>query len=73
MNFIEALFRALITIVLIALCFFLCEWVFAAIGLSLPAMVIVCLKILLILIGLLILIRLFWPWLSNFKMFPDRP
>ena len=58
----------------IALAFFLCLWVFAQLGITLPGMVLVILKVIFVLIAILILVRLFAPALSGYTWFPGpRP
>ena len=56
---VEALFRFLITLVLLALFFFLAIWVLGELGIIIPAMVMVCLKVLAVLIVLLVAWRFF--------------
>lgn len=57
--------RALITLCVIALCFFLVIWVLGAIGIVLPAIVIKILGVILVLVAILILIKLFQPWIGR--------
>ena len=63
---VTAIFRFLITLVVIALLFFLCVWVFAQLGIIIPAMVMKCLYILAVLIVLLMAWQFFGgyigPW-----------
>jgi hypothetical protein len=70
MGFFEALIRALIYLCVIALCFFLSLWVLGELGIMLPAMVITILKVIFILVAILILVRLFAPFVTNVKLFP---
>ena len=70
MGFFEALIRALIYLCFIALAFFLCLWVLGSLGVALPAMVIVILKVIFVLVAILVLVRLFMPFVSGFKWFP---
>jgi hypothetical protein len=72
MGFFEALIRALIYLCCIALCFFLCVWVLGELGIALPAMVIVILKVIFVLIAILILVRLFAPFVTGFNFFPPK-
>ena len=72
MGIFEALIRALIYLCVVALCFFLCLWVLAELGVMLPGMVITILKVIFVLIAILILVRLFAPALSGFAFFPPR-
>ncbi|HUD11674.1 MAG TPA: hypothetical protein VMS08_04655 [Candidatus Saccharimonadia bacterium] len=62
---VESLFRFLITLVLLALLFFLTIWVLGELGIIIPAMVMVCLKILAVLIVLLIAWRFFGGYLGS--------
>lgn len=73
MGFFEALVRALIYICFIALAFFLCLWVLGSLGLMLPGMVITILKVIFVLVAILILARLFSPFLSGYTWFPQNP
>ena len=72
MSILESLIRALIYLCCIALGFFLCLWVLAELGVALPAMVLVILKVIFVLIAILILVRLFMPALTGFNWFPPR-
>jgi hypothetical protein len=64
MGFFEAVIRALLTICACALVFYLVVWVLAVIGLALPVMVEKILVVIMVLVAILILARLFYPWLS---------
>ena len=72
MGLLETVIRALIYLCVIALCFFLCVWVLGVLGVALPYMVVTILKVIFVLIAILILVRLFYPVLSGFSLFPDR-
>jgi hypothetical protein len=72
MGFFEALIRTLIYLCVIALCFFLVIWVLAEIGIALPAIVITILKVIFVLIAILVLVRLLWPFVSGYNWFPPR-
>jgi hypothetical protein len=72
MGFFEALVRALIYICFIALAFFLCLWVLGSLGLAIPSMVVAILKVIFVLVAILILARLFAPFLSGYVWFPPR-
>ncbi len=72
MGFFEALIRALIYLCLVALAFFLCVWVLATIGLALPPIVISILKVIFVLVAILVLVRLLWPFASGWTVFPPR-
>jgi hypothetical protein len=63
---VETIFRFLITIVVIALLFFLCIWVFGTIGIMIPPMVEKMLYVLAVLIVLLIAWRFFGGYLGGF-------
>lgn len=72
MGILDAVIRALLYICCIALAFFLTVWVLSALGLSLPPMVLVILKIMFVLVCILVLLRLFWPVFSTYQWFPTR-
>ena len=72
MGFFEALIRALIYLCLVALAFFLTVWVLGMIGLALPGIVITILKVIFVLIAILVLVRLLWPFAAGFALFPPR-
>lgn len=72
MGIVEAVIRALLYLCAIALVFFLCLWVLASLGVALPVMVITILKIMFVLVAILVLVRLFWPIVSNANWFPPR-
>jgi hypothetical protein len=62
---VTQIFRFLITLVVIALMFFLIVWVLGELGIVIPAMVMVCLKILAVLIVLLIAWQFFGGYLTG--------
>jgi len=68
-----ALIRALIYLCVIALCFFLVLWVLGELGIMLPAMVIVILKVIFVLIALLVLYQLLWPLMAGYDWWGRRP
>lgn len=72
MSFFEALIRALIYICFMVLAFYLCIWVLGALGLAVPYMVLNVIKVILVLVAVLILFRLFSPWVTGFTLFPSR-
>lgn len=72
MGLFEAIIRALIYICFIALAYFLCIWVLGAIGLMIPHQVAIILGVILVLIAILILARLFYPFFSGYAWFPPR-
>lgn len=72
MPFIETVIRALLYICGLALVFFLVIWVLGSIGLALPFMVERILLIMFVLIAILVLVRLFYPMLSGFRLFPPK-
>jgi hypothetical protein len=73
MGFFEAMIRALLYLCGLALAFYLVLWVLGAIGLPLPFMVERILGVMFVLIAILILARLFYPWMSKVRLFPPRP
>ncbi len=72
MSFFEAVIRALLYICGLALLFFLCVWVLGVIGLTLPVMVERIILVMFVLVAILILGRLFYPWISSATLFPPR-
>ena len=62
---VEAVIRALITIAVIVLCYFLIIWALAEVGLAIPAMVAHIILVILVLICILILWRLLSPHIGN--------
>ncbi len=72
MTIFERVIRALIYLCVLALCFFLIVYVLAAIGFPLPHPVLLILRVIFILIGLLVLVRLFigTAWPPNWRFFP---
>ncbi len=64
MPFFEAVIRALLIICAFVLLFFLVTWCLSAIGLAIPIMVEKVLIVMMILIAILILARLFYPWIT---------
>jgi hypothetical protein len=53
--------RALIYLCCVALLFYLCLWVIATLGIPLPGMVIVILKVIFVLVAILVLYQIFAP------------
>lgn len=72
MGILEAVIRALIYLCFVALAFFLILWVLATLGIALPAMVVTILKVVFILVAILVLVRLFYPYASSWTIFPPR-
>jgi hypothetical protein len=70
---VEAVIRALIYICVIVLLFFLIVWVLATIGVHVPPMVLTILQVILALICVLILWRLFAPWVSGVSLWGPGP
>ena len=70
MTFFEAIVRALLTIALLALGFYLIVWVLGAIGLAIPPMVENILLVILVLIAILYIVRILWPHISNSNLWP---
>ena len=73
MGFFEAVIRALLYLCGLALLFFLVLWVLGAIGLALPFMVERIITVMFVLVAILVLARLFYPWMSGVRLFPPRP
>jgi hypothetical protein len=72
MGFFEALIRALLYLCVLAICFFLTLWVLGAIGIAIPAIVVTILKVMFVLIAILILVRLLWPFAAGITLWPSR-
>jgi hypothetical protein len=72
MGLFEAVIRALLYICVLMLVFFLSVWCLGAIGLTLPLMVERIILVMFILVAVLILARLFYPWFSSAPWFPPR-
>jgi len=72
MSFFEAVIRALLYICAAALVFFLVVWVLQSIGFALPLMVERILIVMFVLVIILVLARLFYPWMEGIKLFPSR-
>ena len=62
---VESIIRALIYICAIVLCYFLILWVLGEIGIAIPAMVAHIILVILVLVCVLILWRLFRPYIGN--------
>lgn len=67
MSIIERVIRALLYLCALALCFYLVLYVLAAIGIALPVMVITILKVMFVLVAILVLVRLFYPMITEAK------
>ncbi len=63
---VEAVVKALIALCLIVLCVFLALWVFAQLGIVLPAMVINILWVIVVLVCILVVYRLLKPVIGGF-------
>lgn len=72
MGFFEALVRALIYILFMALAFYLCIWVLGVVGFVLPPMIEKILIAIFVLVAILILARLFYPFMEGYTWFPPR-
>ena len=70
---VEAVIRALIAIGILALCVVLIVWALGEFGIVIPAMVQHIILVIIILIAILILARMFWPFLGGASWFPPRP
>ena len=65
--------RALIYLCFLVLAFYLIVWVLQAIGLALPAMVIHIIGIIFVLVAILVLYQLFWPYFATYSLWGRRP
>ena len=72
MGLFEAVIRALIYICFLMLLYFLIVWCLGAIGLAIPAMVEKILMVIFVLVAILILTRLLFPYISGATWFPPR-
>ena len=72
MGFFEALVRALIYILFMALAFYLCIWVLEVVGFHLPPHVEAILIAIFVLVAILVLARLFYPFVQGYNWFPPR-
>lgn len=72
MKFFDAFIRALIYLGFLAIIFYITVWFLDLIGLNLPREVITILKGIFVLVGILVLVRLFYPWVSSFSFFPPN-
>jgi hypothetical protein len=72
MGFFETLVRALIYILFMALAFYLCIWVLGVVGFMLPPMIEKILIAIFVLVAILILARLFYPFMEGYNWFPPR-
>jgi hypothetical protein len=63
MSFFETFIRALLAICAIVLVYFLTIWVLGVIGIAIPQQVLSIIMVMLVLVAILILGRLFWPFL----------
>jgi hypothetical protein len=68
-----AIIRALLYLCALALCFYLVIWVIAELGIMIPAMVVHILGIMFVLIAILVLYQLFWPYWGNINWWGRRP
>jgi hypothetical protein len=64
--------RALIYLCVIALLFYLCLWVISTLGIPLPGMVIVILKVIFVLVAILVLYQIFAPVLGGYDWWGTR-
>lgn len=65
--------RALIYICCMALLYYICIWVLGALGFALPLMVMRIIGVIFVLVCILILYQLFWPFLGGFNWWGRRP
>ena len=68
----ENFIRFLIALVLIVACYFIAIWVLGELGIVIPAMVLLCLKIIAVLIVILFAWRVFGGLLGGFTLWPPR-
>lgn len=61
MGILKPVILALLYLCAVALAYYLTIWVLASLGIALPAMVLVILKVMFVLIAILVLARLFLP------------
>ena len=71
MSLFEAIIRALIMLCLVMLAYFLIFWVLGTIGIAIPSMVQHIILVIIILIAILILARMFAPFVGG-SWFPPR-
>jgi hypothetical protein len=69
MGMFERIVRALIYVCFIAAAYYLIIWVIGQLGIALPAMVMHILAVILVLFGILILVRLLYPVMSEYDWF----
>jgi hypothetical protein len=72
MGLFEAIVKALIMLCLVMLAYFLIFWVLGSIGIVIPTMVQHIILVIIVLIAILILARMFYPFVSG-PWFPPRP
>jgi hypothetical protein len=72
MGLFEAIIKALLMLCLVMLAYFLIFWVLGTIGISIPIMVQHIILVMIILIAILILARMFWPFIGGTSWFPPR-
>lgn len=72
MSLFEAVIRALLFIFGCALVFYLVIWALGVAGIVLPFMVERIIMGMLVLFAILVLVRLFYPWMSSVRLFPPR-
>jgi hypothetical protein len=73
MGFFEAVIRALLVICGFVLVFYVVVWAMAAIGLAIPVMIEKVLMVMMVLVAILILARLFYPWVSAGNWWGPKP
>ncbi len=73
MGLFEAIIKALLMLCLVMLAYFLIFWVLGTIGIGIPIMVQHIILVMIILIAILILARMFWPFVAGKLWFPPAP
>ena len=70
--FVTAVVYALLWLCALALAFWLIVFVLGAIGFHLPGIVMTILQVMLGLVAILVLLRIFWPFMDNVTLFPKN-
>jgi uncharacterized membrane protein YtjA (UPF0391 family) len=73
MGMLERVIRALLYLCAIAICFYLILYVLGVLGIALPAMVVGILKVMFVLVAILVLVRLFYPWFADQDWWGTKP
>ena len=73
MGLLERVIRALLYLCVIAICFYLIIWVIGVLGVAIPGVIITILKVMFVLVAILVLVRLFYPFVQGQNWFGDKP